>query len=84
MELYAKKILKGKNGSNFYPADQGLSMMEKGSYVFHAETATAYPIIERTFGDKAKCELREVKLYDADMHVVLQKHSPFKDMMDTW
>lgn len=58
--------------------------MKKGGYAFHVEAATAYPYIETTFSDEAICQLREIKLYDSDMHAVLQKHSPFKDMIDTW
>lgn len=72
------------NKSNFYPAAVGLSFVEKGNYAFDVETATAYPIIQKTFSDNAICELREVQLIDRPMYFVLQKYSPFKEMFDTW
>lgn len=83
-ELYTKHILQRGNKSNFYPAEVGLSFVEKGNYAFDVETATAYPIIQRTFSDNAICELREIQLIDKPMHFVLQKNSPFKGMFDTW
>ncbi|RZC36783.1 Lig chan domain containing protein [Asbolus verrucosus] len=84
-ELLYKKILGKRNTSNFLSPEQGLKLVEQGGYAFHVETATAYPIIEATFGEKAICELREIQLFRTQpMHANFQKHSPFRDMLDTW
>lgn len=83
-ELYTRHILQQNNKSNFYPAEIGLSFVEKGNYAYAVETATAYPFIQKTFPDNAICELQEVKLLDRPMYFVLRKNSPFKDMFNTW
>lgn len=85
LKLYQTRIIVGShNQSNFYPANVGLQKVRKGNYAFHVELATAYPIIEKTFSGPTICELREVQLLDRQMNLVLQKNSPFKDMMDFW
>lgn len=83
-ELYQNHILKRNNKSSFYSAEVGLAFVEKGNFAFDVETATAYPIIQRTFSDQAICDLREVQLFDRPMHFVLQKNSPFREMFDFW
>ncbi|RZC33818.1 hypothetical protein BDFB_013106 [Asbolus verrucosus] len=84
-QLYYKKIFGKGNTSNYLPPEQGLNLVEKGGYAFHVESATAYPIIGANFGEKAICDLREVQLFRTQpMHANFQKHSPFRDMLDTW
>nr|XP_023011564.1 glutamate receptor 1-like [Leptinotarsa decemlineata] len=83
-KLYSRKILGQKNNSNFLEPRKGLVLVEDGGYAFHVELATAYPIIQNTFPDKSICELKEVQMYRTQpMHANYQKHSPFRDMLDT-
>lgn len=63
----------------------GIKLVEKGNYAFHVELATAYPIIEHTFGLKEICQLREVQMYKTQpMHANFQRNSPYRDLIDTW
>ncbi|CAH1169520.1 unnamed protein product [Phaedon cochleariae] len=84
-KLYLKKVLGRQNTSNFLPPEEGLALVKNGGYAFHVELATAYPIIQKTFPDQTICQLREVQMYKTQpMHANVQKHSPFRDMFDTW
>lgn len=84
LKLYNTRIVGSNNYSEFYPADVGIEKVRKGGYAFHVELATAYPIMEKSFTGTSICELKEVQLLDRQMNLVLQKNSPFKDMMDFW
>lgn len=71
--------------SGFYAAEEGLKEVAKGSFAFHVQRSEAYPLIEKTFSDKALCDLHEVQMYpDQHVYTALQKHSPFRKMINHW
>lgn len=88
--LYKKKIVKGHDastgtdGSIFLDAQSGLHKVLEGSYAFHGDTASIYPIIKRTFPEKIICELAEVPLkptYLQRMSLPIRKRSPYKKLI---
>ncbi|KAK4883878.1 hypothetical protein RN001_000149 [Aquatica leii] len=83
IQLYNKKIKQSNNHSNFFRAPKGLDKVKDGGFAFHTQTATAYPIIDSKFPEKAICELAEVKLYATQtLYVTLPKRSPLKEMFN--
>nr|CAI5819932.1 unnamed protein product [Callosobruchus analis] len=85
MEVGCEDILYNKDYLFFLEPAEGIRLVDKGGYAFHVELVTGYPIIQKTFSNRHICELRQVPLFgNRPMHTNLQKHSPFRDMFDTW
>ncbi|XP_022904551.2 ionotropic receptor 75a-like, partial [Onthophagus taurus] len=79
------KELKGKKlkEANYMPPKEGLALVNKGTFAYHTELKTAYPMIERTFSNTHVCDLQFLKLVrDANLYTNYQKSSPFRDMMN--
>lgn len=73
------------NASGFYGTEEGLRMVAGGSFAFHVQRSEAYPVIEKTFSDKALCDLHEVEMYPTQyVYTALQKRSPFRKMINHW
>ncbi|KAF5300902.1 hypothetical protein FQR65_LT09065 [Abscondita terminalis] len=83
IELYNKKMKGDNDNPSFLPARKGLDKVKDGGFAFHTQTATAYPIIESQFPEKAICELAEVKMYATQtLYMTLPKKSPLKEMFN--
>lgn len=83
--MYKKKILGEGQKSNFFNGTLGMELVKKSNFAFQVEETTAYNIIEDTFSDKAKCELREIIFFPTKtLYVALQKGSPFSEMFNVW
>ncbi|XP_012273315.2 glutamate receptor ionotropic, kainate 5 [Orussus abietinus] len=84
LEIYHKKIEANKKRKNnaFYTINEGLRKVQEGGFAFHADTASAYKIIEATFSEQEICELSEIPLFPIQHTATLtSKHSPFKKMV---
>ncbi|KAB0803615.1 hypothetical protein PPYR_00585 [Photinus pyralis] len=79
--LYDTKIKQPNNELNFLKAREGLEKVKLGAYAFHTQTSTGYPIVERTFEERAICELAEVQLYKpVYANMALAKKSPLREL----
>ncbi|KAK5649059.1 hypothetical protein RI129_003951 [Pyrocoelia pectoralis] len=79
--LYNKKMKQPNNQLNFLKAREGIEKVKGGGYAFHTQTSTCYPIVERTFQERAICELAEVQLYKpVYANMALSKKSPLREM----
>ncbi|XP_060526921.1 ionotropic receptor 75a-like isoform X2 [Cylas formicarius] len=83
-EIHRRILLRHGNGTGFLNPEDGLALVKRGQYAFHVDVVSGYPIIERTYDETTICELREVQMFRVkEMHANYQKHSPFKDLIDT-
>lgn len=81
LKLYKEKVLTHKEYS-FLRAERGLSLVKRGGFAFHVDSATGYKILRKTFSEKEICELQEIELFPPqNMVAVLQQGSPYKELM---
>ncbi|KAK9883987.1 hypothetical protein WA026_004923 [Henosepilachna vigintioctopunctata] len=79
--LYRKNRRQDSNGSYFISAEVGLRKVMKGGVAFHAELATAYPIMENMFPENIICELQEIDIMGTlKAYCAFREKSPFKEM----
>jgi glutamate receptor, ionotropic, invertebrate len=77
--MYRKKIVTGSQ-SNFYSAEYGMGLVQKGGFAFHVDTVVAYRIMRSSFTERQICEAHEIPMYAPHkMGMVLRKLSPFKE-----
>ncbi|XP_028037768.1 ionotropic receptor 75a-like [Bombyx mandarina] len=77
--MYEKKIVTGNN-RNFFDPEYGMSLVKKGGYAFHVDTAYSYGIMKKTFTEREICEIRDVTMYPPQkMAAVLKKNSPYRN-----
>ena len=80
--LYETKIAPSNGPSAFMNKTQGISRVREGMFAFHIQTSPGYREIEATFFEKEKCGLVEiVYLGNSDPWCVIQKHSPYKEIL---
>lgn len=76
--LYETKI----GPDSFMNVTYGISRMRGGMFAFHIETSPGYSEVERTFFENEKCGLMEIGfLGDTNTWSVIQKHSPYKEIL---
>lgn len=70
---------------NYFPPEYGLELVERGDFAYQLELNAGYTIISNTFSNKAVCELGQVEMFPPKVLLtVLQKNSPFRDMLNYW
>lgn len=80
--LYQTKIAPPNGPNAFMNVSQGMSLVRQGMFAFHAETNTGYREMEKTFLEHEKCGLVEIPfLGTTDTWTVIQKHSPYKEIL---
>lgn len=78
-QLYETRIL---SADAFMNLTHGISRMRQGMFAFHVATELGYDEVERTFLENEKCALVEINyLGDVDTWTVIQKHSPYKEIL---
>lgn len=84
IELYKKKIVGKKNGSEdaFYDVKTGMELVKLGGFAFQTDTSSGYgEVIEQEFPNEIICELGEVLLYGNQyMTGVVQQFSVFREL----
>lgn len=86
VELYNKLLLQTSNNENaiFLSAQEGLEKVLDGNYAFNGDISAIYPLIVKEFPEYVVCQLSEVQLvpsYLQHMAIVVQKQSPYKEMV---
>lgn len=80
--LYDTKIVPANGPSAFMNGTDGIRRVKEGMFAFHMESSPAYAEIERTFLEHEKCGLVEISyLGDRNTWCVVQKHSPYKEIL---
>lgn len=80
--LYESKILSSDGPDAFMNLTYGISRMRDGMFAFHTETSPGYNEVAKTFLENEKCGIVEIKFFSfADTWCVIQKHSPYKEIL---
>lgn len=80
--LYETKVAPPDKPDNFMNLTHGISLLRRGMFAFHMETGTGYTEVENTFFENEKCGLVEIYFIEVtDPWFVIQKHSPYKEIL---
>ncbi|GAB0093574.1 uncharacterized protein DMENIID0001_087340 [Sergentomyia squamirostris] len=80
--IYETKIAPPGKKDKFIPQAEGIAKVRQGHFAFHAEYGPAYKLIEETFLEHEKCDLKEMKfLATSEAWYGITKHSPYKEII---
>lgn len=80
--FYETKVVPPDGPDAFMNMTYGINRIREGMFAFHAATSQAYEVIEDTFFENEKCGIVEIKFFImADTWAVVQKHSPYKEIL---
>lgn len=80
--LYDTKIAPPTGPNAFMNLTYGISRLREGMFAFNVDTLNGYREVERTFFEHEKCGLVEIKFMgDTNLWSVIQKHSPYKEIL---
>lgn len=81
-QLYETKVAPPTGIEAYMNLSYGISRMRQGMFAFHVATGQGYDEVERTFFENEKCGLVEISfLGNVDTWTVIQKQSPFKEIL---
>lgn len=80
--LYDTKVAPMNGPNAFMNRSYGISRVRDGMFAFYVETSIGYGEMERTFFENEKCGLVEIEFMGyTDTWSVIQKHSPYKEIL---
>ncbi|XP_044730435.1 ionotropic receptor 75a-like [Chrysoperla carnea] len=79
--LYNLKVAKAKIDPYNISIPDGIELINKGGWAYHAETNSLYPSISRLFDQDKICKLGEINLFPpAYLQFMLPRFSPYAEM----
>ncbi|XP_032515501.2 glutamate receptor ionotropic, kainate glr-3-like isoform X2 [Danaus plexippus] len=79
--LYRRKLLPLGERAYLSVVD-GIARVRTGLFAFQVEQSSAYDIISKTYTEREKCDLKEIKAFTLPMVAVpVRKHSGYKDLL---
>ncbi|GAB0093100.1 uncharacterized protein DMENIID0001_081610 [Sergentomyia squamirostris] len=80
--IYETKIAPPGKKDKFIPQAEGIAKVRQGHFAFHAEYGPAYKLIEETFLEHEKCDLKEMGfLATSEAWYGIIKNSPYKEII---
>lgn len=62
--------------------EEGVRRVRNGLFAFHAESGSAYKLVQETFQEDEKCGLEEIDYLDVLYPLLaIQKHSPYLEIV---
>ncbi|KAG7301257.1 hypothetical protein JYU34_014162 [Plutella xylostella] len=80
-EIYDKKIAPKGKKPNFYSMKEGIQKIREGLFAFHMELNPGYRLIQDSYQEDEKCDLKEIDyINEIDPWVPGQKRGHFRDL----
>ncbi|XP_046744265.1 probable glutamate receptor [Diprion similis] len=80
--IYEQKVVPKGQKPAWMSMEEGVRRLRKGRFAFHAESGSAYKLVQETFQEEEKCGIEEIDyLHVLDPLLAIQKRSPYLEII---